>query len=318
MPLTKYSILAAALVAIVLGSPAYAASGCAERPRVLVHVEGARPALAQRTLALVTAELTAHRARCEGSSDEGEPARILLRWLDDALVRIQVELRGDRAERDVDHGEIPMDGVPAALAIATDELLRSLYEEKQAASPLPEEPAEAPFELEVVRADPHRPSETGSHSFGLGFALETFPAHRSLLGPEARFGLALKPRLSFEAHLGLFALVPPFEASPTDRHHRLYRLGLRARHELMRPVESLTLSAVAGADAFLLLDASPAVLRPALRLGVRASLPAGPRMRFDAGLDALFLPFSLDHPASTEPIVGGFGLAPSVAWVGTF
>src|SRR5690606_2227045 len=70
MPLTKYSVLAAALVAIVLGSPAYAASGCAERPRVLVHVEGARPALAQRTLALVTAELTAHRARCEGSSDE--------------------------------------------------------------------------------------------------------------------------------------------------------------------------------------------------------------------------------------------------------
>lgn len=281
-----------------------------------VHVEAPRPALARRTLALVTAELTAHRAPCESSSEDREPARILLRWLDDAHVRIEVELGGVRAERDVDHAGIPMDGVPAALAIATDELLRSLYEEEQEAVPREELPVEAALAPEEASSNPVRFPEVAPRSLGLGVAFSVFPADRSLVGPEARFGLALQPQLSLEAHLGLFALVPPVEASPRNRFARLVQLGLQARHELARPAESLTLSAVAGGDALLLLDASPPVARPALRLGLRAAMPAGPRMRLDAGLDVLWLPFALE--TSSEPVLGGFGLAPSVAWVGTF
>ena len=317
MPLTKTTFLAPTLVALLLGAPAHA-SECADRPRVQVHVEAARPALARRTLDLVTAELTARRGSCEGAAEDREPARIVLRWLDDSHVRIEVELRGVRAERDVNHAEIPTDGVPAALAIATDELLRSLYEEERTTTPPADEPESDASELEAPPSGPPDSSERASHSFGLGLAFEAFPATRSLVGPEARLGIALSPRLALDLHLGLFALVPPFEASARDHHHRLIQLGVHARHEIARPSPSLTLSAIAGADALVLLDASPVVARPALRVGLRASLPAGPRMRLDAGLDAMWLPFAVETSRVNEPVLSGFGLAPSVGWVATF
>lgn len=315
MPLTKSStFVAAALLALLV--PAGVAAECAKRPRVQVHVEGSKPALAQRTLALVTAELTARRGACD-DIEEREPARIVLRWLDDARVLIEADLRDIRAEREVNYAGIPADGVPAALAIATDELLRSLYEEEQTVAPGGDEPTELPSVREVEAAPAHA-ADRALHSFGLGVAFEAFFATRSLVGPEARLGLALAPRLSLDLHLGLLASVPPFEASPTERHHGLVQLGVHARHEITKPLSSLTLSAVAGADALLLLDASPIVARPALRLGVRASLPAGPRMRLDAGLDAMWLPFALDASPAESTVLSGFGIAPSVAWVVTF
>lgn len=314
MPLTKsFTFLAAA---IVLAFPARAAAECSRRPRVQVHVEGSKPALAQRTLALVTAELTARRGACENVEDEA-PARIVLRWLDDAHVRIEAELRGIRAEREVNYAGIPADGVPAALAIATDELLRSLYEEEQSTAAGGDEPAELPAVLESEGGGVPHEAERPLRSFGLGVAFEAFPTTRSLAGPEARLSLPLQPRFSLDLHVGSFALVSPFEASARDRHHGLVQLGVHARHEIAKLTAALTVSGIAGVDALVLLDASP-VARPALRIGVRASLPAGPRMRFDAGLDAVWLPFALDVANAEKSVLSGVGIGPSVAWVATF
>lgn len=114
MPLIhRVSIVATLVAAVLLGSsrPLRAEAPCDERPRIQVQVEASsRPALARRTLDLVTAELTARRAPCEASAENGEHAQIVIRWLDASRVRIEVEIKiSDRAERvgrDVDHGMV--------------------------------------------------------------------------------------------------------------------------------------------------------------------------------------------------------------------
>lgn len=324
MPLIdRGSLFATLFVAAVLGvsGELRADAPCEERPRIQIQVEGSsRPALARRTLDLVTAELTARRAPCDVSGEE--PAQIVIRWLDESRVRIEVELkisdRAERAGRDVDHGRIPMDGIPAALAIAADELLRAIYEQKEPSSIEPVVSMEvAPERRNEPIAEPPI-SRSRSSWLGFGLATEIFPGERAFIGPDARASFGLSPSFSVEAHAGLRALTEAVETSQRARLSRLWLLGLDARLRLAKPFASVEIAGLLGADALLFLEASPALVRPALRAGLRASWDASARLRLDAGFDALLLPMSMREASTAEPLASPFGMAPSIGMLVSF
>lgn len=312
----RLSLSIAALLGPLLGlaPPARAEAPCEDRPRVQVQVESAaRSALVRRTVDLVTAELTARSRPCESSAD-GERAKIVVRWLDASRVRIEVELhlsdRSQRAERDVDHARIPTDGIPAALAIAADELLRAVYE--QAGIEAIEEPPSTPARPEIEETEPAPSTLAPPRANLLGFAMaaEIFPVHRALLGPDAHLAIPLGSELTLDARLGLRAIAPPFEASPRARLSRLWLAGLDIRWEFARSRAGVEVAAAFGADALVAFD--DPLLRPALRAGPRASWELGARIRLDAGLDVLWLPMAIELHRGASPIAAGIGIAPSL------
>lgn len=300
-------------------SPAWGAeSACEHRPRVRVQVEAtSKSRLARRTLDLVTAELTARRSPCEASADAREHAQIVVRWLDSSRVRIEVELRlpdrERRAERDVDHAKIPADGVPAALAIAADELLRAVYEEIESADPTRPKAPPPPAPPQPPLPAPAPTPPVPPHRLGFVLAAEAFPTERALLGPDAELGLALSPHLSLDFHLGLRALAPALEPTSGQPLSSLWIAGVNARHRLFEPLSTLRVDAIAGADALIAPGRSHRAVRPLLRAGLRASYSPAPRLYLQSGLDAALLPIGVG--AEGESFGPAWGASPRLGFL---
>ncbi len=193
-------VVSAALVSL----DAHADAACTS-PWVLVSVAGIPPQRALDFTQLLRAELASrHISVCE--SGVGAPiASIVLSANEDGAnldVEVHDALTRKRVRRDVPLASLPADGVPLALALSADELLRASWAElamtdaPAPALPIPVEVTRVNAESLVAQPTPRRAS------FALAGALEHYSTGTTLFGADVVAGVRVLPRLRLSLRFG--------------------------------------------------------------------------------------------------------------------
>ena len=245
--------------------PAAPASRCVPPESVTVQVAPfADKRVAERVAREIASVLeTMPSAPCWRAHDppRGPTIHIEVRWPDAARARVVIVATTSRRVhygiRELDLQKLPRDGIPLAVAVATDELLATIGE--QLGQDLPPSPAPSVSpSVEAPRSTPASAPSPQRFAFGPAAALDFVGPRLTLVGPDAQLLVPLTSSFALALRFGTrAALEPKRDASLRTSGGwlaggtlRIGPSGPRAGFAVSAGVDAMTLKSIGPNESF--------------------------------------------------------------------